>query len=488
FLLSWRDVQHLLVKTSRPAHLKAEDWKTNAAGLTSHLYGFGLVDAEAMVMEARRWRTVPPQHTCSQVSARRSHIHAGLRLNSSITTSGCSEDPQVHVQHLEHVVVKVLLLHPRRGDLEIELISPSGTRSQLLGRLLDSSSEGFRNWEFMSVHFWAETPAGTWTLEVKDTPSKLRNPEVLNLKEWTLILHGTSQSPYQNPAVPHPRSGEQETPEEPEEEEEEYSPCHRECADRGCDGPAAEDCRSCIHFSLGTCVSQCPQGTFENGTSRRCQRCSRGCESCRGPSVRDCLSCRRGRFLNLLTSSCSHTCPPGTFTDDQRRCGSCDDSCRECIQQADRCTACYHGYLAGMACVPQCGAGTFFHVEERSCSSCHSSCRTCSAGPEACLHCAEGFLQQEWRCVQACSPGFYPGTAAGLPHGLCHCEENCLRCSGAGSSCSRCTAGFSLISRTCIMKASCSDDEVFCEMVKTNRLCQRKFYRQFCCRTCLMNA
>ncbi|XP_062868756.1 proprotein convertase subtilisin/kexin type 6 isoform X2 [Trichomycterus rosablanca] len=31
-LISWRDVQHLLVKTSRPVHLKASDWKTNAAG------------------------------------------------------------------------------------------------------------------------------------------------------------------------------------------------------------------------------------------------------------------------------------------------------------------------------------------------------------------------------------------------------------------------------------------------------------------------
>lgn len=30
--LAWRDVQHLLVKTSRPAHLKANDWKVNGAG------------------------------------------------------------------------------------------------------------------------------------------------------------------------------------------------------------------------------------------------------------------------------------------------------------------------------------------------------------------------------------------------------------------------------------------------------------------------
>lgn len=32
FLLTWRDVQHLLVRTSRPVHLKADDWRTNAAG------------------------------------------------------------------------------------------------------------------------------------------------------------------------------------------------------------------------------------------------------------------------------------------------------------------------------------------------------------------------------------------------------------------------------------------------------------------------
>ncbi|XP_020556399.1 proprotein convertase subtilisin/kexin type 6 isoform X4 [Oryzias latipes] len=507
FLLSWRDVQHLLVKTSRPAHLKAEDWKTNAAGLTvSHLYGFGLVDADAMVMEARRWRPVPPQHTCSQVSGRRSrHIHAGLRLNSSITTSGCSGDPQQHVQHLEHVVVKVLLLHPRRGDLEMELISPAGTRSQLLARrLLDSSSEGFRNWEFMTVHFWAETPNGTWTLEVKDTPSKLRNLEVLgNLKEWTLILYGTSQSLYQDPTAPPPRSGELEIPEEPEEEEEEEKEyngsCHRECGDRGCDGPAAEHCLSCSHFSLAslkrgrTCVLQCPRGTYKNETSRLCRRCFRGCETCDGQSARDCLSCRRGLYLNLLTSSCLDTCPPGTFPDEsQRRCVECHASCMECVQHPDVCTACHHGYsLAGMACVPECGGGTFFHVEELRCRSCHSSCRTCSGpGAEQCLRCAEGYLQQEWGCVQVCSPGFYAGEAAGLPHQICtRCEENCLSCSGPRSSCSKCKAGFSLISRTCLKNASCSNaDEVFCEMVKTNRLCHRKFYRQFCCRTCLMNA
>uniref|UniRef100_A0A4W6CZW2 Proprotein convertase subtilisin/kexin type 6 n=1 Tax=Lates calcarifer TaxID=8187 RepID=A0A4W6CZW2_LATCA len=368
-LLTWRDVQYLLVKTSRPVHLKADDWKTNAAGhRVSHLYGFGLVDAEAMVLEATKWRTVPPQHTCTQIAD----------LNSSITTSGCSEEPEQFVDYLEHVVVKVLIVHPRRGDLEINVISPSGTKSQLLAkRLFDNSNEGFRDWEFMTVHFWGERAQGTWTLEIIDSPSKPRNPEVLgNLKQWTLILYGTSQNPYQPYRTQHSRSRMLEIPtpeellEEPElqEEEDEYNgPCHSECGDQGCDGPDADHCLNCVHFIhvlrsanclctfvCRTCVSHCPLGHYEDIASRRCRRCYKGCERCVGQSAGDCLSCRRGLYLNILNSSCINTCPPGYFLGG------------------------FNCSLAGMTCVPECTNGTFFHLEEMTCSPCHSSCRTCT--------------------------------------------------------------------------------------------------------------
>ncbi|XP_063737763.1 proprotein convertase subtilisin/kexin type 6-like isoform X2 [Eleginops maclovinus] len=504
-LLTWRDVQHLLVKTSRPVHLKADDWKVNAAGLiVSHLYGFGLVDAEAMVVEASKWRTVPPQHTCSRVPERRTrHIHAGQHLNSSITTSGCSGDPDQHVGYLEHVVVKVLIVHPRRGDLEINLISPSGTRSQLLARRsFDRSNEGFRNWEFMTVHFWGERAEGTWTLEIVDSPSKLRNPEVLgNLKEWTLILYGTSQNHSQPHGAQHSQSRMSENPataeifEEPElEEEDEYvGLCHTECGDQGCDGPDSDHCLNCVHFSSGslksgrTCVSHCPLGHYEDVPSRRCRRCFKGCEGCEGRSASSCLSCRRGFYLNTLNSSCIHICPTGYFADEnQRQCLKCHDTCMQCLRYADRCTACSEGYsLAGMTCVPKCTNGTFFNVEEMTCSTCHSSC----PGTRECIQCAEGFLQQQWRCVQSCSPEYYPGEAAEVPHKMCHrCEENCLSCSGPGTMCTKCKEGYSLVRRTCVVNASCNNaDEVFCEMVRSNRLCEKKLYRQFCCRTCLMN-
>lgn len=37
----------------------------------SHLYGFGLVDADALVVEAKKWMAVPPQHTCVAVTDKR---------------------------------------------------------------------------------------------------------------------------------------------------------------------------------------------------------------------------------------------------------------------------------------------------------------------------------------------------------------------------------------------------------------------------------
>ena len=65
-LLTWRDVQYLIVYTSNVEALskgsKKALWTTNAAGLKFNpQYGFGAIDAEAMVTKARYWTNVDPQ-------------------------------------------------------------------------------------------------------------------------------------------------------------------------------------------------------------------------------------------------------------------------------------------------------------------------------------------------------------------------------------------------------------------------------------------
>lgn len=123
----------------------------------------------------------------------RSHIYAGGSVNQSLVSNGCPADSSSAIDHLEHVQVHVRMSHERRGDLSISLISPSGTKSDILSeRRLDSSKDGI-NFTFMTVHNWGENPSGKWTLVVQDNPSG----EVTSgsqrgiLESWSLTLYGT---------------------------------------------------------------------------------------------------------------------------------------------------------------------------------------------------------------------------------------------------------------------------------------------------------
>ena len=59
--LTWRDVQYLIAYTANP-NLTDGTGVFNGVGLSvSRQYGFGVMDAEAMVTRARHWINVPPQ-------------------------------------------------------------------------------------------------------------------------------------------------------------------------------------------------------------------------------------------------------------------------------------------------------------------------------------------------------------------------------------------------------------------------------------------
>ncbi|XP_058814190.1 neuroendocrine convertase 2 [Topomyia yanbarensis] len=67
--LTWRDIQHLTVMTSKRNSLfdakNRFHWTMNGVGLEfNHLFGFGVLDAGAMVALAKKWLTVPPRYHC----------------------------------------------------------------------------------------------------------------------------------------------------------------------------------------------------------------------------------------------------------------------------------------------------------------------------------------------------------------------------------------------------------------------------------------
>lgn len=76
----------------------------------------------------------------------------GLASEMIITSDMLLEN---NFESLEHITVKIWVNHTRRGDVEVELISPQGVRSMLAGpRPRDLSKSGFLGWTFMTLKHW----------------------------------------------------------------------------------------------------------------------------------------------------------------------------------------------------------------------------------------------------------------------------------------------------------------------------------------------
>uniref|UniRef100_A0A6Q2X6R8 Neuroendocrine convertase 2 n=1 Tax=Esox lucius TaxID=8010 RepID=A0A6Q2X6R8_ESOLU len=196
--LTWRDMQHLSVLTSKrnQLHDDLHQWRRNGVGLEfNHLFGYGVLDAGGMVKMAKEWKTVPERFHCVAGSLQEVHkIQSGERLILTISTDSC-QGKDNFVRYLEHVQAVVTVNGSRRGDLIINMTSPMGTKSILLSRRPrdDDAKVGFDKWPFMTTHTWGEDPRGTWILEVGFQGDK---PQRGALKEWTLMLHGTQSAPY----------------------------------------------------------------------------------------------------------------------------------------------------------------------------------------------------------------------------------------------------------------------------------------------------
>ena len=104
--------------------------------------------------------TTPLFVNCSPLSLRGKFTHS-----FTITVGDCSG----RVRYLEHIHAKITLKYSRRGDVQITLTSPMGTRCTLLPpRPRDNNNSGFHQWPFLSVHQWGEDPRGDWTLTVEN--------------------------------------------------------------------------------------------------------------------------------------------------------------------------------------------------------------------------------------------------------------------------------------------------------------------------------
>ena len=164
------------------------------------------------------------------------------------------------------VVIANTSFYAQRGDIKIELTSPSGTISTVLGlRPNDSFYEvyeeasgyfesmpdfdsdnylGYYAWPFMSVMFWGENPTGEWQLTVSSN-SRFTDAEVSGVE---VHFYGVSTIPEAVVNIP--------------------EECHPNCV-RGCAKAGSEFCDACINLRNAytlECIEACPAGyTAHNG-------------------------------------------------------------------------------------------------------------------------------------------------------------------------------------------------------------------------------
>ncbi|KAM6219901.1 proprotein convertase subtilisin/kexin type 4 [Rhynchocyon petersi] len=298
--LTWRDMQHLVVRASKPAQLHAEDWRINGVGRqVSHHYGYGLLDAGLLVDMARNWLPTQPQRKCA-VSVVQSPTMIRPLMMVPKNVSACAGLP-TYIRSLEHVQVQLSLSYSRRGDLEIVLTSPMGTHSTLVAvRPFDISSKGYNNWIFMSTHFWDEDPKGVWTLILENKGYYFNTG---TLYRYTLLLYGTAEDMTARP------TGSQVT----------SSACVRRDTEGLC-----QECHSPAYILGHLCLSNCPPRYFSHTQQavtpgpgrpampalRLCVSCHPSCYTCRSSSPLNCTSCPPSYTLDEPQGSCSGPITP----------------------------------------------------------------------------------------------------------------------------------------------------------------------------------
>jgi kexin len=192
--LTWRDIQWLTVLNAAPfKHPENEnDWQTTPLGVQfSHQFGYGKLDAYAIVEAAKTWKNVKPQawYFSPWIHVKNAIPQGDQGLHSTFTvTHEMLQD--ANLERVEHIVLTMNVEHQRRGDLSAELVSPSGIRSFLAPpRRFDEASHGYQDWNFMSVAHFGEDGAGEWTIIIKDT---VVNDKLGILTDWRLKVFGES--------------------------------------------------------------------------------------------------------------------------------------------------------------------------------------------------------------------------------------------------------------------------------------------------------
>lgn len=196
--LGWRDVKEILLRSSTQLMPNDPEWVTRPAGLPSKpikhhpRFGGGMVNALEAVTLARTWTNLGPE--VSVVSSTLTNLDIPQAGEGAIRRIVAVPNTPIRVEHAE---LTIRVLYSFRGNLEISLISPSGTVSSFtkvsesdLGADFEGRDGG--GFTFTSVRHWGETsvvPGGNWVIQVRDGLEAFPTTGLLATAQLT--LYGT---------------------------------------------------------------------------------------------------------------------------------------------------------------------------------------------------------------------------------------------------------------------------------------------------------
>jgi hypothetical protein len=212
--------------------------------------------------------------------------------------------------------------------------------------------------------------------------------------------------------------------------------CHSNC--ETCSGPNINECLTCktgLRLSQGAC---CQPGNFYLQALTSCQSCHPTCANCNSASMSDCTDCPPNRNI-LPTKQC--VCKEGTY-DSGATCSPCDTSCYTCSASGpNSCTGCKELAVLDLTTKScKCRDGTYLDATTNSCAKCDISCKTCAGpGRSQCNSC--GLLAT---FSPSGATGFCSCTSESYgPSGNCiTCDPTCMTCSGpSAQECLTCRVG-----------------------------------------------
>ncbi|KAH3680904.1 hypothetical protein WICMUC_000047 [Wickerhamomyces mucosus] len=190
--LTWRDVQYLTIHSSVTVNEDDGNYQEAALNKYSHAYGYGKLDAYKIVELAQTWINVNEQiEQRSETIEPNQLVKFGEDYEHEFEIKDLND-----FKNLEHVRLNLNMDTEVRGQVTVDLISPSGIVSNLGAvRSLDRSNDGFQDWKFMSVAHWGdENFTGTWKLKVAN---HLETNKVL-LKNFYIDFFGQKIENVQN--------------------------------------------------------------------------------------------------------------------------------------------------------------------------------------------------------------------------------------------------------------------------------------------------